>query len=126
MLYATVSIPLSDWWTNKYAVTKQKIKEQMAENTLIDTKGLLRLQTEKAWVDVVESYRQISVLEQAKLQATENVKVSQSSYASGLITVSDLLEAQALLTEATDKWIEAKTQYQFNRAAHAQLTNQQP
>ncbi|OIN56025.1 TolC family protein [Arsenicibacter rosenii] len=126
LLYATVSIPISDWWTNKYAVKEQQIREQIAENTLNDTKGLLRLQTEKAWVDVVESYRQISVLEQAKLQATEHVKVSQSSYASGLITISDLLEAQALLTEAADKLIEAKTQYQFNRATYSQLTNPHP
>jgi outer membrane protein TolC len=111
MAFATLSIPISGWWGGMHAIKEHRIKEKIAQNTLEETKGLLMLQMEKSWVDVEEAYRQILIMEDTQKQAEENLKVSQMSYDSGLITVSDLLEAQALLTETSDNLIEAKSQY---------------
>ncbi|MVM39245.1 TolC family protein [Spirosoma sp. HMF3257] len=126
LVYGTVSVPVSDWWSGKYMVQEQRIREQMAGNTLTDTKALLKLQMDKAWVDVMESYRQIGLLEQTQMQARENVNVTQSSYRSGLVTVADLLEAQALLGETEDKLVEAKAHYRLAVSTYWQLTHSLP
>lgn len=122
LVYGTVSIPISDWWGGSHAIKEHKIKEQIAENTFNDTKGLLKLQMEKAWTDVNEFYRQIMMMEETVKQTDENLKVMQTSYNSGIINLSDLLEAQALQTETADKLIEAKTQYQLAISIYLQVT----
>ena len=122
LIYGTVSIPISDWWGGSHAIKEGKIKEQIAENTFNDTKGLLKLQMEKAWTDVNESYRQIIMMEETVKQTDENLKVMQTSYNSGIVTLSDLLEAQALKTETADKLIEAQTQYYLSVSTYLQYT----
>ncbi len=122
IVYATVSIPITDWWGGSHAIKEQKIKEQIAENTLTDTKGLLKLQIEKAWLDLNENYNQIILLEETVKQAEENLKVMQTSYNSGVITLSDLLEAQALLTETNEKLIDTKTQYRTAISTYLKYT----
>lgn len=122
LAYVSVSIPISDWWGGSYSIKEQKIKQQIAENTFEDTKGLLNLQMEKAWTDVNETWKQIAIMQETALQAEENLKVSQTGYESGVVILSDLLEAQALVTETADKLIEAKTQYKLAVTTYLQVT----
>lgn len=122
LLFATISIPITDWWGGYYAIKEQKIKKQIAENTLNDTKGLLQLQIEKGWMDVNVNYRQILLMEETIKQADENLKVSEDGYKNGVVTLSDLLEAQALQTEIADKLIDAKTQYYLAVTTYLQYT----
>lgn len=120
--YVSVSIPISDWWGGSYTIKEHKIKQQIAENTFEDTKGLLILQMEKAWTDVNEAWKQIAIMKKTTIQAEENLKVSQTGYESGVVTLSDLLEAQALATETADKLIEAQTQYKLAVTTYLQVT----
>jgi len=120
--YVSVSIPISDWWGGSYAIKEQKIKQQVAENTFEDSKGLLILQMEKAWTDVNEAWKQIAIMSETTLQAEENLKVSQTGYESGVVTLSDLLEAQALVAETADKLIDAQTQYKLAITTYLQVT----
>ncbi|XVJ66385.1 MAG: TolC family protein [Lacibacter sp.] len=122
LAYATVSIPISDWWGGKHAIKEQKIKEQITKNTFEDRKGLLKLQMEKAWTDVTEAYQQIMIMEQTTNQADENLKVNRDSYNNGIVTISDLLEALALQTETADKLTEAKTNYKLAITVYLQVT----
>jgi outer membrane protein len=122
LAYATVSIPISDWWGGKHAIKEQKIKEQITKNTFEDSKDLLKLQMEKVWTDVTEAYQQIMIMEQKTKQADENLKVNRDSYNNGIVTLSDLLEAQALQTETADKLIEAKTNYKLAITVYLQVT----
>lgn len=122
LAYATVSIPISNWWGGKHDIKEQKIKEQIIQNTFEDSKDLLKLQMEKAWTDVTEAYQQIMIMEQTIKQANENLKVNLDSYNSGIVTISDLLEAQALQTETADKLIEAKTNYKLAITTYLQVT----
>ncbi len=120
--YATVSIPLSDWWGGYHSIKEQKIRKEIAENNVEDNRDLLLLQMEKAWTDVSESRKQIVVLETTELQALENLKISQTGYASGIVTLSDLLESQALVQEVTNNLIEAKIQYQLAITGYLQMS----
>ncbi len=122
LAFVTVSIPVSDWWGGTYMIKEQKIKQQVAENTLEDTKGLLNLQMEKAWVDVNEAWKKISIMKETAIQAEENLKLSQTGYTSGVVTLSDVLEAQALVTQTADNLVEAETQYQLAVTTYLQVT----
>lgn len=122
LAYASISIPISDWWGGRHSIKEHRIKQKIAETTFEDTKDLLILQMEKVWTDVNEAYTQIGILQETAVQAEENLKVSQSGYDSGVVTLSDLLEAQALLTETSDKLIEAQTQYRLAVTTYLQVT----
>ena len=111
LAYVAVSIPISDRWGGSHSLREYRIKETVAINTFEDTKSLLVLQMEKAWTDVNEAWNHIAILKETTVQAEENLKVSRTGYDSGVVTLSDLLEAQALVQETADKLIEAQTQY---------------
>lgn len=122
LAYVSVSIPISDWWGGRHSLREHKIKETVAANTFEDTKGLLILQMEKAWTDVNEAWKNIVILKETAVQAEENLKVSQTGYNSGVVTLSDLLEAQVLVQETADKLIEAQTQYKLAVTTYLQVT----
>lgn len=122
MVYAQVSIPISDWWGGKHKLNELKHKEEMAKNTQKENEGLLKLQMEKAWTDLNEANDKIQLLEETLLQTEENVKVNQNGYNNGLIQLSDLLEAQAMKTEAEDKLTEAKSAYKVKIAGYLKVT----
>ncbi len=122
LAYVSVSIPISDWWSGSYIIKEQKIKQRIVENTFEYTKGLLNLQMEKIWTEVNETWRQIAIMRETAIQAEENLKVNQIGYISGVVTLSDLLEAQALFQETADKLIEAETQYKLAVTTYLQIT----
>lgn len=122
LLYATVSIPISDWWGGSHKIKEHKAKERIAQNTFDDTQKLLVLQIEKGWTDVTQAYEQVQLMQTTARQAEENLRVTQDSYSNGLVTVSDLLEAQAIVVETDDKLIEAKTKYRLAIATYLQFT----
>lgn len=113
MLFATLSVPISDWWGGSHASREKELKYQIAQNNLNDTKELLSLQMNKLWLDVNDAYDRITLLEENQLQIDENLKLHRGSYENGLTSLSDLLEAQAMATEQQVKLIEAKQAYRL-------------
>ncbi|MGH1433612.1 MAG: TolC family protein [Lewinella sp.] len=118
--FASVSVPLTPMWMGKHDLEEQLIKEKISRNTLEDTKALLELRAAKSWTDLKEAYAEIQIMQERIEQATENLRVNQTSFDSGVVTLSELLEAKALQTEALDKMIEAKTKYKITIATYLQ------
>jgi outer membrane protein TolC len=113
MVYGMVQVPISGWWEASHTLSERSLKEKEAQNNLKDNSELLLLQMEKAWQDLTDSYKQVQISEEAKLQAEENLKVNEDSYKNGLITVSDLLEAQALLLQTKNQLTDSKADYKI-------------
>ena len=122
MAYASLNVPISDWWGAKHKLNELKLRESITKNSFEDSKGLLLLQMEKAWTDVVELNEKIHLIQAALLQTQENLAVSQKSYNNGIIQLSDLLEAQVLKIETSDKLTEAKSQYKTALTKYLQVT----
>ncbi|MEL1253607.1 TolC family protein [Flavobacterium sp. DGU38] len=122
MAYASLNVPISDWWGAKHKLNELKLRESITKNSLEESKGLLLLQMEKAWTDIVELDQKIHLIQAMLLQTQENLAVSQKSYNNGMIQLSDLLEAQVLKIETCDKLIEAKSQYKTALTKYLQVT----
>jgi outer membrane protein len=122
MIFGTVSIPISGWWGGSHELQERSIKENIAENNFKDTSELLILQMQKAWHDLSDSYKQYLLSVQSKEQADENLKVNNDGYKNGLITISDLLEAQALFQQMQNQLTDAKTNYLIKKTIYLQVT----
>lgn len=118
--FLSVSIPISERWLGKHEVNSLRIKEEIAQNTLSDTKSLLELRAAKSRTDLLETHHQIEIIKERIIAADENLKVNQSSYDNGVQTLADLLEAKAMQVQAKDDLIEAKTKYQVAITAYLQ------
>ena len=95
MIFATVSVPLTDWWGGSHAIRKQKLQLKAAEYTRQDTNEKLLLQMQKLWNELEEAYKQAKISEESVKTAEENVRLSTDYYQVGTETLSDLLNAQS-------------------------------
>ena len=112
MVFATVKVPISDWWGGSHAVKRKKIEQQQAEEQLADNSELLRIKIQKAWNDVEEAYQQLSIAQRSIVQAEENLRLNRNYYKAGTSKMGDLLEAQLLYQQARDKHTDAYANYQ--------------
>ena len=106
MLFATVSIPISDWWGGSHAVKRRKIEQQKAQEELDDKAELLKIGMQNAWNGVEESYQQLLLSKRSIEQAEENLRLNQDYYRAGTTKMSDLLDAQRLYQQSRDNHTE--------------------
>ena len=112
MLFATVSVPISDWWGGSHAIKRKKIEHQKAQEQLVDNAQLLQIRMQNAWNGVEESYQQLLLAQRSIEQAEENLRLNRNFYQAGTSKMSDLLEAQMLYQQACDKRTDAFADYQ--------------
>ncbi len=124
MVFATVSIPISDWWGGTHAVRRKKIAYQKAVDTRQDQSELLLIKMQDAWNDVVEAYKQLTIAERSIEQSAENLRLNRNFYDAGTTTMSDLLEAQMLYQQARDRRTDAFASYQNSILAYKQAVGQ--
>ena len=124
MLFATVSVPISDWWGGSHAVKRRKLEQQKAVEQLEDNSQLLLIRMQKAYNDVVEAQQQIQLAQQSIEQAEENLRLNRNYYQAGTSRMSDLLEAQLLYQQARDKHTDAFADLQNKLLEYRQATGQ--
>ena len=118
--FASLSIPISDWWGGSHKLKEHELKVDAAKNSLDENSELLKLQMEKAYKQLSESYQQIEVSKSLEEQAREYLKVVNDNYQAGIMSTSDLLEAQAVLQEAQDGLTDSKSTYQIRQVYYKQ------
>lgn len=123
--FATISIPISDWWGGSQSIKKQKLNACNAENTLADQSEVLLIGIAHIWNSLQEAYRQIHIAINSIEQATENLRLQTDYYRTGLCTLSDLLDAQTLYQQSHDKYMEAYAKYALKKREYLQATGQE-
>ena len=124
MVFATVSVPISDWWGGSHAIKRKKIEHQKAVEQLEDNAQLLKIRMQNAWNGVEESYQQLQLAQRSIEQADENLRLNRNYYRAGTSKMSDLLEAQLLYQQALDKHTDAFADYQNKLLEYKQATGQ--
>lgn len=124
MLFATVNVPITDWWGGSHAIKRRKIEYQKAEEQFIDNAELLKIRMQNAWNSVEESYQQLLLAQLSIEQAEENLRMNRDYYRAGTSKMSDLLEAQLLYQRACDKHTDAYADYQNKLLEYRQAIGQ--
>jgi outer membrane protein TolC len=122
MVFASVKIPISDWWGASHTIKERKFKEQIAQNNYKDNSELLTLQIQKTWNELDEAYKQTEVSGQIVKQAEENLRINSDNYNSGIVNISDMLEAQMMLQQAKDQLAESRVNYKMKLVSYLQVT----
>lgn len=121
--FATVKVPLSDWWGGSHAIKKQALKGQQAYNEQQNGLELLAVQIEKEWCQLQEAYKQLLLADHSVTSAQEHLRMSRNYYQAGTATLTELLEAQQLLQSCESKRIEARVGYAYQLAIYRQYTH---
>ena len=112
MVFATVSVPITDWWSGSHAIKRKAIEHQKAQEQLTDNAELLKIRMQNARNGVEESYQQLMLAQRSIEQAKENLRLNRDYYRAGTSKMSDLLEAQLLYQQSLDKHTDAFADYQ--------------
>jgi outer membrane protein TolC len=121
MAFATVSVPLSGWWSGSHAIKKKKLAVQSAENTKQHNAELLTLQMQRLWDELNEAYQQVALAQKSIAVAEENERQNEDRYREGVSILSDLLDAQNLLQQSRDQYTEAVAGYYLKMAEYKQV-----
>ena len=107
MIFATVSVPISDWWGGSHAIKRTKIEYQKAIDEQRDKAELLKIRMQNAYNNVVEARQQLDIAQRSIEQSEENLRLHRNYYRAGTCKMSDLLEAQLLYQQSCDKHTDA-------------------
>ncbi len=122
MVFAVLQIPITDWHKTTYKLKKSDLDAEIAENNRQNFTELMEMQTNQAWFNLEQSWLRISMAQTALNDAEANLKITQDYYEAGLVTLSDLLEAQTMLKNSRDELSDSRVEYQLNLVKYKQLT----
>jgi outer membrane protein TolC len=124
MVFATFSLPISDWWGGLHAIKRKKIAYQKALDEQRDKAELLDIRMQRAWNNVVEARQQLDIARRSIKQAEENLRLNRDYYRAGTSKMSDLLEAQLLCQQANDHHTDAFADLQNKLLEYRQSVGQ--
>ena len=116
LAFATLQVPLTDWWTTAHKAREQELRIQQAENNSRDLNEKMILETEQALLNVHEAYALVALADSTLQDAASNLEDIQTHYAAGLVPISEVLEAQTLYQSAQDRRTEARIDYRLKCA----------
>ena len=96
----------------------------MAQNRLQETSELLKLQIQKTYYELTESYQAIALEQQKVAQQEEFMQVIRDNHKAGVMPLSKLLEAQADVQKAKSEYIDALSVYHQKVVAYKKASAQ--
>ena len=122
LVFAQVSVPISDWWGGAHALKKARIREQQAENDRLQAREMLAVEIERTWSEVQESYAQILLTRRSVTSAAENLRQNRNFYQAGTAPLTDLLDAETLYTRSRNDCTSACAAYRTSLARYMRVT----
>lgn len=120
----SLSVPIFHWGEGFRKVRKAKVELENAELELEQNKKLMALQAKQAYSNYMDGFILIDSAEKAFSEAEMNLKMMKEQYESGLMTLTDLLEAQSQWQSSYSNLIEAKTQLKINEIDYLRSVGQ--
>lgn len=120
--FVSVKIPLSDWWGGSHSIKRQRLEEKIAINDQTDSQEKMLLQMQNTKNELDNAYKLILVARDGVEQSTENLRLNNDYYRVGTVLLSDVLDAQTLLQQNRDKYVESYAEYQKKKIEYLQVT----
>ncbi len=122
--FVSLSIPITDWWKGSHQIKQKEIETAKAKLKLKDSREKLSMQQTIQYNQLIESWKNIDLGKAGLNEATEHLQDMTNNYAAGVVTVSDLLEAQAIYQEAESRYQSFQYSYLIEVARYKSLTKQ--
>jgi len=122
MLFATVSVPITNWWGGSHAVRRKKLELQAAENERREKSDLLSIQMQQVSNELNETFQQVLIAKKSITTSEENLRISEDNFNAGITTLSDLLESQNLVQQSRDQYTEAAATYFVKMVEYKQMS----
>jgi multidrug efflux pump subunit AcrB/outer membrane protein TolC len=123
--FGALTIPISGLWEASHAAASAERHAEAAEKRLAETRKLISLDVGKSWDDLWVAWQTTALAELGSEQAETNLKEVSDRHKNGLVTFSDVLEAQLLRQKALDKQIDVRSEYWLKRSAFLRAIGRQ-
>ena len=121
---AQVSIPLTQWWETSHKLKEHNIAIREAELMQKDLTEKMSLQVKQAYNQMVEAEALMQSDKAALDMAQENYRLAELNYRAGMNTITDVLEAHALLLQAKNAITDRQITYLTARRRYHDLSGQ--
>ena len=121
---AQVSIPLTQWWETSHKLKEHDIVIREAELMQKDLTEKMSLQLKQAYNQMVEADALMQSDKAALDMAKENYRLAELNYRAGMNTITDVLEAHALLLQAKNAITDRQITYLTARRRYQELSGQ--
>lgn len=111
--FATLSIPISDWWKGSHRIKKKNLEIRNAENELENNSQKLRLRIQQTYNEMTACTKELNIMQESISQAEENLRNHKNFYSAGTITMSELLQAQMLYLQTKNSYEDCLADYRI-------------
>ena len=122
LLFARVSVPLTQWWETSHKMKEHDWKIREAELQQKELGEKMQLQEMQAYDLMIEAASLLRSDSAALDMAEENYRLAELNYKAGMNTITDVLEANALLLQARNAITDRQITYITARRRYHDLT----
>lgn len=122
IFFASVQVPIMKWWETAHKIKEHNLKIEQYEIMQKDLTEKMSLQEKQAYNQMIEAQALMKSDEAALEMAQENYRVTELNYRAGMNTVTDVLEANALLLQAQNAITDRQITYTSARRRYYDLT----
>ena len=105
-----VNVPIFHWGERHQTLRAAKVEQKVADLNIEEAKEKITLQVKQAMFKVNEANRRVIMTKKSIDRAEENLKVANDGFKEGVLSASDILEAQTLWQSAISENIEARNE----------------
>lgn len=111
----TLQFELFHWNERGWKLSSAKLQRQSSKLKLAEAKELINLEVQQAVFKLNESLQKIRMTTLALEQANENLKVTEENFKEGIVSNTEVLDAQTLWQQSYSENIDAKAEYKQNQ-----------
>lgn len=114
----TLSFDLWNWMIPKHQTAQAEMQFEQIKQTYELLKDQINLEIVQNYQNVKKMYEKIKVSEETKQQASLNHKITYEKYKAGLVSNSELIDAETALLQADINYTIAIADYEFAKAKY--------
>lgn len=122
--FVSLNIPLTQWGQTAHQLKQQNMRIKQAQLMREDLAAKLNLQNEQVYNQMVEAAKLTSQHQTAADLAADNYNLALMNYRAGVATMTELLEAEALLMQAQNNLTDARINYRTALRKYNDYTKQ--
>ena len=124
LLFATATIPLSQWWETSHKIREHNIAIRQYELQRDNLLKQMTLEQQQAYNQMLEAEALLRSDSSALEMAQENYRLALVNYEAGINTLNDVLQANALLLQAQNAITDRRISFLTARRRYTDLTQQ--